>query len=177
MTLGNAPIDVTVSPESATLVATERQQFSATVIGGTNTAVTWSSTGGSITSDGLYTAGASTGTFRVTATSVADPSRSASATVTIIEGLIFEGTITETFDGVNGFVTMTYTETYDVRVTVNPVGETAVVSGNARVRMTTIGHNPDRPCLFDQDASGTDLSVSGTPRTSGSASSPMWPAR
>ena len=165
VTLGNPPIDVTVGPESATLVATERQQFSATVVGGTNTAVTWSSTGGSITSDGLYTAGASTGTFSVTATSVADPSRSASATVTIIEGLIFEGTITETFDGVNGFVTMTYTETYDVRVTVNPVGETAVVSGNARVRMTTIGHNPDRPCLFDQDASGTDVSVSGTPRT------------
>lgn len=43
----------------------------------------WSATGGTVTTAGLYTAGAAVGMFTVTAKSMADNSKSASATVTI----------------------------------------------------------------------------------------------
>ncbi len=49
-----------------------------------NTAVTWSATGGTISSSGLYTAGTATGSFTVTATSVQDSTKSASAAITIV---------------------------------------------------------------------------------------------
>jgi hypothetical protein len=66
-------------------------QFTATVTGATNTAVDWTATGGSITQTGLYTAGSSAGTFTVTATSVEDPTVSASATVTIAASPCYVG--------------------------------------------------------------------------------------
>jgi hypothetical protein len=59
------------------------QQFTATVSGTTDTAVTWSATGGSISSGGLYTAPSIAGTFTVTATSVADTTKLANAAVTV----------------------------------------------------------------------------------------------
>jgi hypothetical protein len=59
------------------------QQFTATVTGTTNTAVTWSATGGSISSGGLYTAPSTAGTYTVKVTSVADNTKSASATITV----------------------------------------------------------------------------------------------
>ncbi len=59
------------------------QQFTATVTGTTNTAVTWSATGGSISSSGLYTAPSTAGTYTVKVTSVADNTKSASATITV----------------------------------------------------------------------------------------------
>lgn len=119
------PITVTVSPSSASVPAGGTAQFTASVTGTSNTAVTWSvngvtggnSTLGTITTSGLYTApgampsgppppivkrtvSVAAGTtapptdiavqqftapniVTVTATSQADPSRSASATVTI----------------------------------------------------------------------------------------------
>lgn len=101
---GNAiaatPIQVSVSPPSATVAPSATQQFSATVSGTSNTAVTWSvnslpggnSTVGTISATGLYTAPATApnpNTVTVTATSAADPTKSASAqaTVTASEGL------------------------------------------------------------------------------------------
>jgi hypothetical protein len=68
---------ITISPASATLQVNGTQQFSA------NISVTWSVglNSGSITSDGLYTAPAYQGMFLVKATSVADPTKSATATV------------------------------------------------------------------------------------------------
>jgi hypothetical protein len=60
------------------------QQFSASVTGTSNTGVTWSASGGgTISSTGLYTAGSSAGSYIVTATSVADSSKSAQAKVTV----------------------------------------------------------------------------------------------
>jgi hypothetical protein len=59
------------------------QQFQATVTGTTNTSVTWTATGGTINSSGLYTAGNTPGNYSVTATSVADSTKSATATVTV----------------------------------------------------------------------------------------------
>jgi len=78
-------ISVSLSPSSATLSSSQTSQFTATVTNSTNTSVTWSLNPpvGSL-SNGLYTAPASISasqTILVTATSVADPSKSATATV------------------------------------------------------------------------------------------------
>jgi Bacterial Ig domain/Abnormal spindle-like microcephaly-assoc'd, ASPM-SPD-2-Hydin/Bacterial Ig-like domain (group 2) len=79
-------VSVTVSPTSANLQSGLTQQFDATVTGSSNTAVTWTASGGTISVGGLFTALASAGTFTVTATSVADTTKSASATVTVTSG-------------------------------------------------------------------------------------------
>jgi ubiquitin C-terminal hydrolase len=84
----NPPVSVTVTPTSVTLTQSQTQSFSATVTNTGNTAVTWSLSPvvGSITAAGLYTAPASIAssqTVIVTATSVADPTKSATATVTL----------------------------------------------------------------------------------------------
>jgi hypothetical protein len=76
-------VSVSVSPTSASLQIGQQEQFAATVIGSTNTAVTWTASGGTVTSSGLYTAPSSAGTYTVTATSAADSTKSASAVVTV----------------------------------------------------------------------------------------------
>ncbi len=76
-------VSVSVSPTSTSLFTGGTQQFSATVSNAANTAVTWTATGGTISSSGFYTAGSTAGSFSVTATSVQDTTKSASATVTI----------------------------------------------------------------------------------------------
>ncbi|HWA56747.1 MAG TPA: hypothetical protein VG692_05800 [Gemmatimonadales bacterium] len=69
-----APVltQVTLTPASASVVAGNTQQFSVSgrlSDGSTNTpAVNYAATGGTITAGGLYTAGSTTGTFRVIAT-------------------------------------------------------------------------------------------------------------
>jgi hypothetical protein len=84
VTVSTAPVvAVTISPTSASLLTNGTKQFSATVTGSSNTAVTWSATGGSVSSSGLYTAPSAAGSFTVKATSVADNTKSASATVTV----------------------------------------------------------------------------------------------
>ena len=86
-----AAISVALGQSSANIAAGATMQFTATVTGTTNTAVTWSvdaiaggnSTSGVITTSGLYTAPSQAGTHTVSATSVADTTKSASATVTV----------------------------------------------------------------------------------------------
>ena len=81
-------IAVTVSPATATIVSAGTQQFSALVTNTSNTAVTWSASPGTISSMGLYQAPSVTVTTHatVTATSVADPTKSGTASVTITAG-------------------------------------------------------------------------------------------
>lgn len=85
-TLGNQEnpsVTLKMSPTSTTMQTRHTQQFTVTVSGSTNTAVTWSATGGTITSAGVYTAPTTAGSYVVTATSVADPTASASAAITV----------------------------------------------------------------------------------------------
>lgn len=82
-------VTVSVSPESVTLSPGETQQFSASVTGAANTAVVWTlqegAAGGTLDQNGNYTAPSTTNTtFHVVATSVADPSKKAVATITSI---------------------------------------------------------------------------------------------
>ncbi len=82
---GGGGVQVSVSPASVSLFSQGKQQFTATVSGTANTAVTWSATAGSVSASGLYTAPVvnSQTNATVTATSQADSTKSASAAVTI----------------------------------------------------------------------------------------------
>ncbi len=86
---GSQTVSVSVSPSTANVLKGATQQFNASVSGNANTSVTWSVVGGgSISAAGLYTAPAvvpNPATVTVKATSVADNTKSASATVTIQE--------------------------------------------------------------------------------------------
>jgi hypothetical protein len=79
-------VTVALAPATTVLTAPQTAQFTPTVSGSANTAVTWSLSPpiGSISATGLYTPPAgffTTQNFTVTATSVADPTRSASVPV------------------------------------------------------------------------------------------------
>jgi hypothetical protein len=84
-------IAVSVTPSSGTVLLGNTLTFSATVTNTNNTTVTWSINGssaqlGTISSAGLYTAPVDlppSATIQVTATSVADPTKSSTASVTI----------------------------------------------------------------------------------------------
>ncbi len=111
-------VAVAVAPGTATLATGRTQQFTATVTGTLDAGVAWSvlegAAGGAVTSGGLYTAPGGGGTFHVVATSLADPARSASATVTVVE----------------------------VRVSVSPDTATLVVGDTLRLTATVTG-SPD----------------------------------
>src|SRR3989454_12738147 len=80
-------IIINILASQATLEVNRTQRFSAVVSGAADPAVTWSvaegSAGGTIDGDGVYTAPNAAGTYHVTATSHADPSKSATAEVTV----------------------------------------------------------------------------------------------
>jgi hypothetical protein len=89
-----APVSVSISPASATVRINRALQFTATVQGTSNTAVTWQVNGitggnktvGMISTSGRYTAPSavpSPSTVTVTAVSAADPTKSGSAAVKI----------------------------------------------------------------------------------------------
>jgi Abnormal spindle-like microcephaly-assoc'd, ASPM-SPD-2-Hydin len=83
-TASPAVASVSVTPAAATPTAGAKVQFSAAVQGTTsNDAVSWTATTGTITPAGLYTAPTAASTGTVTATSMADPTKSASAVVTV----------------------------------------------------------------------------------------------
>jgi hypothetical protein len=78
-------VHVSISPTSATLSSSQKQQFTATITGTSKTGVTWSATVGTIDANGLYTAPPATSQINatVTATSKADTTKSASAAVVV----------------------------------------------------------------------------------------------
>ncbi|MCP3166621.1 hypothetical protein [Myxococcus qinghaiensis] len=80
-------VAVTVSPKTGTVVQDGSFSLSAQVTGTNNLAVQWSVEGGddngTVSSTGVYRAPRRAGTFTVTATSVADPTKSDSATLTV----------------------------------------------------------------------------------------------
>ncbi len=89
-----SPVKITTSPTSANVPVNQSQQFTVTVTGSSNTAVTWSVSGigcagpscGTVSSSGLYIAPATApapATVNVTATAQADPTRSATSVVTV----------------------------------------------------------------------------------------------
>jgi hypothetical protein len=100
----SAAVTITISPTAVNLPVNGSQQFTATVTGATDTSVTWTiqegSSGGTISNAGLYSAPVVLGTYHVVATSNADGTQSATATVTmsgfIHSGLLYSGSCTAT---------------------------------------------------------------------------------
>ncbi len=78
-------VEVFLVAATATVPRLTQADFFASVHGTPNTEVTWQATGGSIDSGGTWTAPAELGDYVVIATSVEDPTRSASVTVTVTE--------------------------------------------------------------------------------------------
>jgi hypothetical protein len=76
-------IQVSVSPTAASLQTGAQQQFSASVSGTSNTAVTWSASSGSIVASGVYTAPSIAGTYTITAVSNSDSTKSGSALIVV----------------------------------------------------------------------------------------------
>lgn len=104
------PITVSISPAPASSDACKTIAFTATVGGTQNRSVTWSVQepgGGTIASSGVYTAPSDAGTYHVVATSVADPTRSASVPITVTDKVlgvaVTPGTITVAPNGTAQF--------------------------------------------------------------------------
>jgi uncharacterized protein YjdB len=74
---------VAVTPSTKTLLAGQAFTFAATVTNAPSQAVTWSASGGTINSAGVYTASATPGTYTVTATSTWPGTAPGTATVTV----------------------------------------------------------------------------------------------
>ncbi|MGA7768349.1 MAG: Ig domain-containing protein, partial [Candidatus Sulfotelmatobacter sp.] len=78
-------ITISISPSRATIASNGQQQFTTSISGTADTAVTWSASAGTISSSGAFTAPKVTSTTSVTITakSVANASSHAAATVTV----------------------------------------------------------------------------------------------
>src|SRR5579859_4087747 len=86
-TAAQPSVSITITPSVITVPQGGSQTFFATVQGSGNTAVTWTvqegAASGTITSVGLYTAPSTPGVYHVIASSLADPTKSAVAIVTV----------------------------------------------------------------------------------------------
>jgi 6-phosphogluconolactonase (cycloisomerase 2 family) len=79
-------ISVSINPKAAMVKVSGMTQFTSTIAGASRNGETWSvkeGGGGAVTQTGLYTAPATPGTYHVVVTSVADLTKSATATVTV----------------------------------------------------------------------------------------------
>ena len=111
-------VSVTISPSSATLLPSQSQPFKAAVSGTSNTAVSWSvdnipggnTSVGTISNKGDYTAPSSAGKHTILATSDADPTKSASAAVTVKSpAASVPAVLTERFDSTRSGTILTET--------------------------------------------------------------------
>lgn len=82
-----AVVNIVMSVTDASVVAGQPMQFSATVTGSTDTDVSWQvqegAAGGTISTNGLYTAPDTTGTYHLIATASADTTKTATAVITV----------------------------------------------------------------------------------------------
>ncbi len=155
------PVSVSISPTTASLTPGQTKQFSATVTGTTNTAVTWSATGGTISTTGLFTAGSTTGSFSVTATSVADTTKSASASVTIQSAPVVSVSVSPTSaslqPGQTKQFTATVTGTSNTSVTWTATGGTISSAG-----LFTAGQTPGSFSVTATSVADTSKSASAS---------------
>jgi hypothetical protein len=180
-------ISVTVSPASANIRAGDSFQFTATVSGSSNTAVTWavngtmgsSSTLGAVSSNGTYTAPSSLpnpNTVTITAASAASGSATASSAVTLLNP-------TPALSGINpasigtGPFTLALTGTKFVRGAQVQMGTTALTTtfvsstqltatGNA-TSSGNFGVTVVNPAPGSSSSNSVNLQVNDSPQASG----------
>ena len=78
---GQGQVQVSLTPAEIDLAPSASFQFTFSITGTNNVQTEWAATGGTISATGMFTAPATEGDYRVTLTSVADRSRTATATV------------------------------------------------------------------------------------------------
>ena len=164
-------VNITISPTSASVQTSLTQQFTATVTGSTNTAVTWqvnnvtggNSTTGTVSTTGLYTAPAtvpSPAAVTVKAIAQADTTKSASATVTVTAVPQVSVSISPTSATVQTNATQQFTATVTgssntgVNWQVN-----GVAGGNSTVGTVTAGGLYAAPAAVPSPASVTVTAV------------------
>lgn len=81
-----------VQPDPGRVAVERMLPFTATDADGKPVEVTWSATGGTISADGVYTAGDRPGTYKVTATAKSDPSLTETVVVEVVEAECVVGT-------------------------------------------------------------------------------------
>jgi hypothetical protein len=80
-----AIVDVIVHPAEVTILIGETRQFTATVFNAADKGVTWTASGGTVDANGLFVPPGNTGgTYRVTATSKEDKTKSSTAIVNVL---------------------------------------------------------------------------------------------
>ena len=99
-----------VSPANITM-APGTQTFSAGVTGGATNNVSWTASGGTITSSGMWTSPNTAGTYTITATSADEPTLSKSTTVTISAPVITAQPVSQSICG-NGTISLSVTAQY-----------------------------------------------------------------
>jgi hypothetical protein len=107
-------IAIEVSPADAQVEAAGTVKFAAVVTGTIDTTVSWNvveTAGGSVDTTGLYFAPRSGGTFHVRASSNADPSRIATAAVTVTPPAAVGIAVAPTTSAVDACRTLTFTAT------------------------------------------------------------------
>lgn len=169
------PVSVSITPGQQNVMLTGSQQFTATVTGTANTDVTWSlvdasgsaSPVGSISSTGNYTAPSTMpiptpNTVNVKATSTADPSKSAMASVTIVPISV---TILPTSPTVALGATQPFTATTDVKWAVlSPSGPAggAIAANGVYTAPTSAAGGAAGTAVVIQATSTVDTSKSTT---------------
>lgn len=117
ITMSLPPIGITITPTTVTTPMGVTTQFVNALTGSANTTVSWSTTIGTISSTGQFIAPLLPGTGTITVTSTADPTKSATASVTVILpsiSCVRAGTTTT--------CTITNTPAGSQRININPAG-------------------------------------------------------
>jgi hypothetical protein len=160
------PVTVGVQPASAALAVNTTQPFTATVTGATDGRVTWGATCGGIAGTGntiTYTAPATAGICTLTATSVADPTRSQQATIDVQHGsnvpwrlqpspLIFEGPVGGAASPPqpitihnDSAISRSFTLSSTTMVSLTPTTGTLAAGGSAIISVGVAACPPDDP--------------------------------
>jgi len=149
---------VTVAPASVTLQPGARQTFRATaVLCGNTSSVTWSvqegAAGGTVTTDGVYTAPTSPGTYHVVASAAADASKKAVATVAVLAApqTLKEVTVSPSSSD----------QTIDVPGKVSVVIPGGYLSASAKVAVQEVAGLPTPPSLYQVRTPWFRIAVNG----------------
>ncbi len=138
---------ITLSPKNPTVAMGATQTFTslATVKGSSDTSVTWSTTGGTISTAGLFTAPNAAGTYTITARAKADPNTSITTTVYVpVKVTIAPSTVRMAAGTQQAFVA------------------TVVGHANTAVTWTATGGTIDAQGTFTAPAEGGVYSVTAT---------------
>ncbi|QSQ22165.1 hypothetical protein JY651_44735 [Pyxidicoccus parkwayensis] len=147
-------VAVTVTPKTATVSQNGGVKLSAEVTGSSNTAVQWSVEGGDdngfVSSTGTYHAPNKAGTFTVTATSVADPTKSDSATITVDPVIVPVVAVAVTPKTATVSQNGTTNLSAEVTGSANTAVQWSVVGGDANgfVSSTGVYHAPNKAGTF-----------------------------